>query len=225
MAFSRQLSLIQLAQQDQKEAQAANARREAEIRNLYQQNISALAPGGVTEQAGQRAIEQTYSQDVSRMIGAGLYGTTAVESTAGAARRQGRLTLESLLEARRSGARSEYAQFIERIQNEYPDLSAVERGYAAQASMPSGTSSLTGWTSDPGASHVANLTGWKAEPSTTDYAELYRLAAQSTTPVAQKNAVEDNITDEEWKRILAQAVKNKYQPIDITKKLNPYLYY
>ena len=140
MAFGRAKSLLELAQQAQEETIAANAAREAEIRALHEQNLQSFAPEGAFAKAGERAIERTYSQDVSRMVGAGLYGTTAVESTAGAARRQGRLTLESMLEEGRGRARSAYADFIERIENKYPDLGAVYAGYAAQSSMPSSTS-------------------------------------------------------------------------------------
>lgn len=150
MAFGRAKSLLDLAQQANAEARARNARREAEIRSLYKQNLESFAPEGALAQAGERAVERTYSQDLSRMLGAGLYSTTAVESVAGAARRQGRLTLESMLEEGRGRARSAYADFIERIEDEYPDLGAVERGYAAQTSMPSRTSGTS----------PSNRSGW-----------------------------------------------------------------
>lgn len=158
------MSLLDLAQQAQEEARAANAAREAKIRGLYEQNLESYAPGGALAQAGERTVERTYSQDVSRMIGAGLYGTTAVESTAGAARRQGRLTLESMLEEGRGRARSAYADFIERIENEYPDLGSVFQGYAAYGSMPrriSGTSP----SSRPGWAISGTYGGVETEPS------------------------------------------------------------
>ena len=141
-------SLVDLYTQAQEEAAAANAAREQEIRNLLEANLESYGPEGAFAKAGERAIEQTYAQDVSRMIGSGLYGTTAVESTAGAARRSGRLTLESMLEEGRSRARSAYAGFIERIENEYPDLGGLSQAYASAGSVPtSGTSPSTrpGW--------------------------------------------------------------------------------
>ena len=164
MSFGRAKSLLELAQQAQEETIAANAAREAEIRALHKQNLQSFAPEGAFAKAGERAIERTYSQDVSRMVGAGLYGTTAVESTAGAARRQGRLTLESMLEEGRGRARSAYADFIERIENEYPDLGAVYAGYAAQGSM-SGRTSGTSPSNRPGWSISGTYGGVKTEPS------------------------------------------------------------
>lgn len=141
-------SLVDLYTQAQEEAAAANKAREQEIRNLLEANLESYGPEGAFAKAGERAIEQTYAQDVSRMIGSGLYGTTAVESTAGAARRSGRLTLESMLEEGRSRARSAYAGFIERIENEYPDLGGLSQAYASAGSVPrTGTSPSTrpGW--------------------------------------------------------------------------------
>lgn len=141
-------SLVDLYTQNYKETAARNTAREAEIRGLLSQNLKTYEPGGAFAKAGERAIEQTYAQDMSRIIGAGLYGTTVGESTAGAARRQGRLTLESLLEEGRSRARSAYADFIERIQDEYPDLGGLTQAYASMGSVPrTGTSPSTrpGW--------------------------------------------------------------------------------
>lgn len=142
-------SLVDLYTQSYEETAARNAAREAEIRRLLEANLKTYEPEGAFAKAGERAIEQTYAKDVSRMIGAGLYGTTAVESTAGAARRQGRLTLESLLEEGKSRARSAYAGFIERIEDEYPELGGLTQAYASMASVPSmsGTSPSTrpGW--------------------------------------------------------------------------------
>ena len=142
-------SLVDLYTRAQEETAAKNLRREQEIRSLLEQNLETYGPEGAFAKAGERAIEQTYAQDVSRMIGAGLYGTTAVESTAGAARRSGRLTLESMLEEGKSRARSAYAGFIERIEDEYPDLGGLTQAYASGASVPSmsGTSPSTrpGW--------------------------------------------------------------------------------
>ena len=142
-------SLVDLYTRGYEETAARTAAREAEIRRLLEANLGTYGPEGAFAKAGERAIEQTYAKDVSRMIGAGLYGTTAVESTAGAARRSGRLTLESMLEEGKSRARSAYAGFIEHIEDEYPELGGLTQAYASMASVPrsTGTSPSTrpGW--------------------------------------------------------------------------------
>uniref|UniRef100_A0A6M3J1J2 Uncharacterized protein n=1 Tax=viral metagenome TaxID=1070528 RepID=A0A6M3J1J2_9ZZZZ len=186
-------SLVDLYTQAQEEARASNLSREQEIRSLLKQNLETYGPEGAFAKSGERAIEQTYAQDVSRMIGAGLYGTTAVESTAGAARRSGRLTLESMLEEGKSRARSDYAGFIERIQDEYPDLGGLTQAYASGASVPSmsGTSPSTrpGWAIGYGAEPLSRVPAVEATTPTREVAPSIGRSAvygpSATVPTAK----------------------------------------
>jgi len=150
-------TLYEIAQQAQNKAIAANKSREMEIRGLYESNKKALQPGGSWETAMladiERQGEKIVSSESQQMISSGLYGTTAAASIPGKVRREytapARLTLEDMLLQRRLQHNLDYAGFIERINNGYPDLGAVERGYQAEASVPSmsGTSPSTrpGW--------------------------------------------------------------------------------
>ena len=179
-------SLAQLAAEAEAETREANKAREAEIRSIYSDMYNLYSPGGAMEKAGLQQIERakvgSTTASMQRDISRGLYGIRPYEqeweSTVGAS---ARLTLEDMLTKGRAAIMGQKASFVERIENEYPDLGAVERGYAAQSSMPSSRSS--------GISGISGTYGGvKVDPSTTDYDALNARLEEASQAAAEVRA-------------------------------------
>ena len=114
-------------------ARRANLQRYAQAMAIYDEIIGRTAPGGAFEKAGLAQIETAKTkgvgQETQRMISGGLFGTTIAagvergwESEVGA---PARLRLEDILERRRTTAQMGKAGFIERREDEYPDINAM----------------------------------------------------------------------------------------------------
>jgi len=181
----RTKSLGQLAAEAEQEARTRNKAREDEIRNIYGEMLSLYSPGGAMEKAGMQQIQRakvgattgTMQRDISR----GLYGIRPYEAEWEATTGVGaRMTLEDMLTRGRAAIMGQQASFIERIEDQYPDLGAVERGYAAQASTPGGQrtgGTGTSWTgTEPS---IGGYKDWQAEPSTTDYGALNKKLSET----------------------------------------------
>lgn len=128
-------------QKREADARKANIAREKEIRGTYSDLIARSETGGAAKIAGLADIERTKTRAIGagtqQMISSGLYGTTTAasipvqaEQTAGLQR----LKLEDMLEQRTQELKLGKAGFVERIEDPYPDYSALMNAYIAQAS-------------------------------------------------------------------------------------------
>lgn len=129
--------------QRETEAKAANLKREQEVRQTYSNLIAQSETGGAAKVAGLADIERGKTQAIGagtqQMISSGLYGTTTAASVPVQAENQAsyqRLKLEDILQQRTQGLKLGQAEFVERIQNPYPDYSALIQAMIAQASQP-----------------------------------------------------------------------------------------
>jgi len=166
----RTKSLGQLAAEAEQEARTRNKAREDEIRNIYGEMLSLYSPGGAMEKAGMQQIQRakvgattgTMQRDISR----GLYGIRPYEAEWEATTGVGaRMTLEDMLTRGRAAIMGQQASFIERIEDQYPDLGAVERGYSAMASTPSRTYGTSSAKTGLSESAFGGYTNWEADPS------------------------------------------------------------
>lgn len=110
-------------------ATAANKQRENEIRDIYGEVIRRYQPGGAFEKAGTEQIETQKTTDVGKytqsLVDSGMFGTTTManlpmkwEKEIGSGKR---LALEDIMMQRLTAAQTGMADFVERIQNSYPD--------------------------------------------------------------------------------------------------------
>ena len=133
-------SLVGQYQRMADEAKKANLAREQEIRGTYTDILSRLGPGGAFEKSELAGIESQerglVGKETQNLISSGLYGTTTAASiptrVATEFTRPARAKLEDLLEQRRTEAKLGQAGFVERIQQPYPDYSALLQAMAAQ---------------------------------------------------------------------------------------------
>lgn len=132
-------ALVSKFEQMEKAAREANIKREQEIRDIYSKLIS--QDYGAFRTAGEfdiaQAERQAIGQGIQQMISSGLYGTTtaaAIPMQAKAQSQSARLKLEDIIQQRKSEAQLGLAGFIERIEEPYPDLSALYNAMAAAAS-------------------------------------------------------------------------------------------
>ena len=132
-------NLVEQYQQIADKARQANEKREAEIRGILDEIIQRYQPGGSFLTGAKGELEQRKVKDVGgsmqQMISSGLFGTTGA---AGLGRRweaevgePGRARLEDISAERLSAAQRDKAGFAERIEEPYPDMSAL--GAASQA--------------------------------------------------------------------------------------------
>ena len=116
-------------------ARQANIARRQQIESMYSEMMQRFQPGGAFERRGLGEIEKAKTRGVGRetqqMISSGLFGTT---TAAGAGRRweaevgaPSRLRLEDIMQQRLTGIQQAKAGFLERIQEPYPDYSALMR--------------------------------------------------------------------------------------------------
>lgn len=114
-------------------ARQANIARQKRIETMYSEMMARVQPGGAFEKRGLAEIERARTkgvgQEMQQMIGAGMYGTTTAagvgrkwEADVGA---PARLRLEDIMEQRLTGIQQQKAGFLERIQEPYPDYSAL----------------------------------------------------------------------------------------------------
>lgn len=127
-------------QAQQQAANAANAKRMAQMMAIYDEVIQRYQPGGTFEAKALGQLEKQKTRDVGKetqqMISSGLYGTT---TTAGLGRRweesvgqPSRLSLEDIQMQRLSQAQLGQAGAIERAEDVGPDYGTIaEMGYRA----------------------------------------------------------------------------------------------
>ena len=130
------LDLVSGFEEREKAALAANKAREKEIRGLYSgilnQDYSAARAAGQSEIA--RGERTSIGQGLQQLISSGLFGTTTAASVPAAAKRvstEQRLKLEDVLQQRQTEAKKQFADFIERIEQPYPDYSMLMQAMAA----------------------------------------------------------------------------------------------
>jgi hypothetical protein len=128
--FSSELSRIEA---DFDKALQANEKRYEQAMAIYDAVIETYSPGGSFGKAALSQLSAQKERDVGAEtqagISGGLFGTTAVsglgakwESTTGA---PARLKLEDIMMQRLTGAQMQKAGFIERREDEYPDVNAL----------------------------------------------------------------------------------------------------
>lgn len=127
------------------EAKAANVKRETEIRDIYADIINSISGSNESlRAAGLKDIEsqanKAIGQQTQNLISSGLYGTTTAAAVPTQVATQftqpARLKLEDFLSSRKREAQLGLAGFIERIENPYPDYSALMQAEIANASVP-----------------------------------------------------------------------------------------
>ena len=116
-------------------ARQANLARKQQIDSIYGEMMKRFQPGGAFERAGLGQIERAKTKgtgkEMQQMISSGLFGTTTAaqtgrrwEAEVGA---PARLRLEDIMQQRLTGIQQQKAGFLERIQEPYPDYSALMR--------------------------------------------------------------------------------------------------
>lgn len=134
-------SLQSMFETREKEAYEANKAREGEIRNTYADIISSYTNGAARE-SGMTAIEderkRAVGQGTQGLISNGLFGTTTQQSLNTVAQKNAttsRLKLEDILTERTNTAKLGLANFIERIENPYPDYGMLLQAMVAKSSV------------------------------------------------------------------------------------------
>lgn len=119
----------------------ANVAREKEIRGYLGELVGLAKPGGAYQKAQEAEIATQTKRGVSKeqagLISSGLFGTTTAASTPyrwekGYAQ-PARMKLEDLMQQRYASALGNYAGFVERIQEPYPDYGILLQATQAQA--------------------------------------------------------------------------------------------
>jgi len=114
-------------------ARRANIQRRKQIEAMYDKMMGMVGPGGAFEKRGLGEIESARTkgvgQQMQQMISGGMYGTTTAagigkqwEADVGA---PARLRLEDIMQQRQLGVMGQKAGFLERIEDVYPDYSAL----------------------------------------------------------------------------------------------------
>lgn len=124
------------------QVRAANLKREQEIRGLYGGIIGQNTKDSLFYKAGMQDIEtesqRLVGQETQGLISSGLYGTTTAASVPTKVATQftqpSRMKLEDILQQRKSEAQLGLAGFVERINEPYPDYSALMQAYTAMGS-------------------------------------------------------------------------------------------
>jgi hypothetical protein len=130
-------------QKREADAIAANKKREAEIRGMYDKLLSTYKEGGAMRELGMAEIEKGKTQAIGsgtqQMISSGLYGTTTAASIpvrAEADASMNRLRLEDMLQQRITDLELGKAGFVERINEPMPDMSMLYQAMFAQNAQP-----------------------------------------------------------------------------------------
>ena len=114
-------------------ARRANIQRREQIEAMYDKMMGMVGPGGAFEKRGLGEIEAAKTKgtgkEMQQMISSGMYGTTTAagvgrkwEADVGA---PARLRLEDIMQQRQLGVMGKKAGFLERIEDVYPDYSAL----------------------------------------------------------------------------------------------------
>ena len=114
-------------------ARRANIQRRKQIEAMYDKMMGMVGPGGAFEKRGLGEIEAAKTKgtgkEMQQMISSGMYGTTTAagvgrkwEADVGA---PARLRLEDIMQQRQLGVMGQKAGFLERIEDVYPDYSAL----------------------------------------------------------------------------------------------------
>ena len=125
--------LISQVGTQQASAKQANIERRKQIEAMYDKMMGMVGPGGAFEKRGLGEIEAAKTKGVGKetqqMISSGMYGTTTAtgvgrkwEADVGA---PARLRLEDIMQQRQLGVMGQKAGFLERIEDVYPDYSAL----------------------------------------------------------------------------------------------------
>ena len=143
---------------------AANKEREKEIRGIMDEIIQMYQPGGAygagTEAMLNRQKQKDIASATGSLVSSGLFGTTL---TAGLPKKweeeigvPSRMKLEDVRYGALTSALQAKAQFIENIQNEFPDYGMLSQLYAQGAATPtfSTSGSTFGKGVGPGASGI-----------------------------------------------------------------------
>ena len=125
--------LISQVGRQSESARRANIQRRKQIETMYDKMMGMVGPGGAFEKRGLGEIEAAKTkgvgQETQQMISSGMYGTTTAagvgrkwEADVGA---PARLRLEDIMQQRQLGVMGQKAGFLERIEDVYPDYSAL----------------------------------------------------------------------------------------------------
>lgn len=132
--------LITQFQTKEAEARAANIKRREQVTSIFDEIIARYGPGGTYGKGAEALLERQKVRDVGataqRDIGRGLYGIRPYEQEweAGVGA-EARLRLEDIKMERLSTAQMGKAGFMERIEEPYPDYSALMQAASAQAGV------------------------------------------------------------------------------------------
>jgi len=142
---------LKKAEQMSEKARLDNMARQQQIEAIFDEIINRYQPGGAFEQramaqlATQKArdVKREYGSGVQDMISRGLYGTSVMPTKGEVGQRwerdigsPARMTLEDLMMQRLSGAQTNKASFLERIENQYPDAGQIAQLAGQAASGP-----------------------------------------------------------------------------------------
>jgi hypothetical protein len=166
LQFSKSSSPKTLEQMTQ-DVNKANKERETEIRGIMDDIIKMYQPGGAYGAGTEAELNRQKQKDVASatgsLVSSGLFGTTL---TAGLPKKweeeigiPARMKLEDVRYGALTSALQAKAQFIENIQNEFPDYGMLSQLYAQGASAPtfSTSGSTFGKGVGPGASGISNV--------------------------------------------------------------------
>ena len=132
---ARQRNVYAQLNREQESAKRANLARQGQITSMYDEMMKRYQPGGAFERRGLGEIERAKTKGVGKetqqMISSGLFGTTTAaqtgrrwEAEVGA---PSRLRLEDIMQQRMTGIQQKKAGFLERIEDVYPNYSALLR--------------------------------------------------------------------------------------------------
>jgi hypothetical protein len=133
--MARRQNVSSQLDREQESAKQANLARQKQITSMYDEMMQRFQPGGAFEKRGlgqiERARTKGVGQEMQQMISSGLFGTTTAaqtgrrwEAEVGA---PSRLRLEDIMQQRLTGIQQQKAGFLERIEDVYPNYSALVR--------------------------------------------------------------------------------------------------
>lgn len=126
------------------EAKAANLARQQRIEGLYSDILGGIEGSESSlRRTGLADIERQKQTGIGRetqgLISGGLFGTTVTGGLEQKWESQyatpARVKLEDTIRERKAGVQTQLANFIERIENQYPDYGALLQAYIAKATM------------------------------------------------------------------------------------------
>ena len=169
-------------QKQAEEARLANMERQKQVEGLWNDIIARYSPGGALQKnalsqlEAQKARDVTteYGQSTQDMISRGLFGTSVAPTQGGVARKweqdvgvPSRIKLEDIMAERLSSAQSGKAGMLERIENEYPDTTAIAQLMMQASNVPVATPASTNFNSPLGMSTSLSDSSFAMPKSTT----------------------------------------------------------